>query len=250
MTDNHQDCIRGCTKPCGCDECIAADEPQHDPTPRPAAEGLLCKRCANQLHTWLDQIVDRTAQLDPRIQRTGDNNNTRHGKISGSPSLVRLDVAALTDPRTRQPATEFTDPRSEYYDPHPPIDIPGELSTWAGALADDHQVTADHRTLTEAVDLLTGWWEALVNAPWITEFYDRMQEIQRLLNRAHRTERPRPVGHCLTMLEKNDTPTACGAPLYQDASIQGQAVAHCRKCGRTYKGLDLVRARAAEPLAG
>lgn len=233
-------CLRGCLTPCRCDQCIAADQPAHDPEPAPAEPpSRLCRRCTTRLERWLDHVLDDTLRLDTRIpDDLSIERAPGHQKITGSPALVRLDVAGLTDPRssfgvdldpTRDPAGPNQPHRyPENQDDHPPIDIPGEIRSWARLFAEEHRITSSVRTMSDAVGLLQRWWDTLVGEPWIDEFYTVMADIRQLLDAAHRVERPRPLGPCFT----------CDNPLY---AYPDSPVVRCGRCGRRYDGLGLVK---------
>lgn len=228
------------------------DVPEHEPQPSPAEDGLMCRRCNTKLRRWLDTILDDTATLDTRIPAdySWDKESTHH-KITGSPALVRLDVAALTDPRSafsvRAEAAGYSENRN-HADDSPPISIPTEIIMWAQMFADEHNIQTPTNTMAAAVNLLTTWWDTLLWCPWIDEFHTRMAEIRRQLDTAHGVERRKSVGKCLTVTTSEDgrTATECGHRLYQDQSSVGVAVARCSGCGRVYRGLDLVRAQHPE----
>lgn len=224
------DCIRGCLRPCPCPTCREADQPEHEPQPAPAEEGLLCKRDGNRLYRWLTSVLDDTARLDVRIPTDyGWDKENSHHKVTGSPALVRLDVAALTDRRsTYSTSTEETAEYPENNEDSPPIDIPGELCSWAGMLTDEYNMASDTTAMAAAVSVLTASWERLITCPWVDEFYTRMHEIRQQLDQAHNIERPKPMGQCFT----------CNAALY---SRPGCTDVRCGKCGRRYDGLSLVK---------
>jgi hypothetical protein len=148
-------------RPCPCPACREADQPEHGPQPAPAEEGLLCKRDGNRLYKWLTNVLDDTARLDVRIPTDyGWDKEGGHHKVTGSPALVRLDVAALTDRR----------------------------STFSTSTEE----IADYPENNEAS------WERLITCPWVDEFYQRMHEIRAQLDQAHNVERPKPMGECFT----------------------------------------------------
>jgi hypothetical protein len=231
-------CIKGCQRPCRCDECKATDEPAHAPKPSPATHGLLCRRCESNLNTWLGDVLTDTLKLDTRRINGGQENKGKHTKISGSPSLVRLEIVALLDPRTM---------RDEDDNPNEPVNIPGVLCGWAGLLAEEHNVTSPTKYMAQSVDLLQRWWDTVIESEWIGDFYDDMLHIRRLLNNAHQVERPEPVGHCLSVYEANGRMVSCARPLY---ASQNDHNVKCRNCGRVYNALDMVRVKVAEGWQG
>ena len=222
-------CIRGCARPCPCPTCREADQPEHEPQPAPAEEGYLCKRDATRLFRWLETILDDTARLDVRIPTDyGWDKEGGHQKVTGSPALVRLDVAALTDHRTTSVVSEDTEEYPENNDPREAIDIPGRVCSWAQMFTEELELTRPVGTMAEAVSVLTAMWERLVALPWVDDFYADMHTIRQLLDQAHNVERPKPMGECFT----------CEAALY---SRPGCTDVRCGKCGRRYNGLDIVK---------
>lgn len=224
-----EQCIRGCVRPCPCDECRNADTPAHEPQPAPAEEGLLCKRDGNRLYRWLGAVLDDTVRLDVRNPVDyGWDKESNHQKVTGSPALANPFVVALTDRRSQESTIAETAGYSENQDTQAPFDIPGELCSWALMLAEEHNLSSDVSTMAASVQVLTNWWETLVAAPWVDEFYQRMHEIRQLLDHAHHVERPKPMGECFT----------CNTALYAQP---GCTDVRCHKCGRRYNGLDIVK---------
>jgi hypothetical protein len=191
---------------------------------------LLCARCAGRLEKWLAVILDDTLHLDTR-KLTVDNAAPmgKHKKISGSPALVRLTVAALTDPRTM---------RDDEDDPNAPLFIAGVICSWARLLTEEQDLTSPVEFMAQAVSVLTAWWATLVEQPWVDEFYGDMAQIRRLLDHAHGVDKPRPVGYCLSVYEVNGAQVSCDRPIY--ARITDTTV-KCGRCGRIYAGSDKLR---------
>lgn len=214
-------CIRGCRQPCRCTECRTAEQPAHDPRPKRAVDGRLCKGCADRLWAWLDAILGDTLTLDTRIPTDyGYERSEKHSKVSGSPALIRCDTAALTDPRTLADT------------PNDPLYIPRNTMGWAGLLAEEHGLVSPTDTMEQAVGLLTTWWTTVTASLWISEFYDDMHSIRRLLDIAHDVPRPKPIGTCFT----------CSHVLYSNPTLSGRpGPIRCAQCGRKYEGLDWVR---------
>ena len=230
MTEPEQPCIRGCCRPCRCEECQVSEESDHPPIPVEAQEGLLCSRCAGRLEKWLAVALDDTLRLDSR-KLTVDNAAPmgKHHKISGSPALVRLEVAALTDRRTM---------RDDEDDPNAPLFIAGVICSWARLFTEEQGLTSPVEYMAQSVNLLTAWWDTLLEQPWVDEFYTDMAQIRRLLDRAHGVEKPKPIGYCLSVYEVDGKMVACDRPIY--ARITDTAV-KCGRCGRIYRGQDKLR---------
>ena len=230
VTEPEQPCIRGCFRPCRCGECQVAPQTKHDPVPATAVQGYLCAGCAGRLEKWLSVILDDTLRLDTR-KLVADRSAPmgKHQKISGSPALVRLDVAALTDRRTM---------RDDQDDPNAPLFIAGVICSWARLFTEEHELERPVEYMAQAVDVLMVWWDTLLEQPWIDEFYTDMGHIRRLLNRAHGVEKPKPIAHCLSVFPVNGKMESCNWPIY--AKITDEVV-KCRGCGRIYQGADKLR---------
>lgn len=224
------DCIRNCVRPCPCPTCKGADQPEHKPQPAPAEEGLLCKRDGNRLYRWLTSVLDDTARLDVRIPTDyGWDKEGGHHKVTGSPALVRLDVAALTDGRNpTNVVSELAEAYPENADDQAIPAIPYRICSWAAMFTEEQRIKSPVDTMARAVELLTNWWETLVAQVWVDAFYADMHEIRQYLDQAHNVERPKPMGECFT----------CNAALY---SRSGCTDVRCVKCGRRYDGLSLVK---------
>jgi hypothetical protein len=207
-----------------------SDHPEHEPQPAPAEEGYLCKRDANRLYKWLGAVLDDTLRLDVRIPvdyRWEKESN--HQKVTGSPALVRLGVAALTDGRNpTNIVTEFAEEYPENGDDQAIPSIPQKLCSWAVMFTEEQNIESPVDTMFRAVEVLTNWWETLVAQLWIDAFYNDMAEIRLALDLAHEVERPKPMGQCFT----------CEAALY---SRPGCTDIMCGQCGRRYDGLSLVK---------
>jgi ribosomal protein L37AE/L43A len=192
----------------------------------------MCRRCNGKLQRWLGSVLDDTARLDVRIPTDyGWEKESSHHKVTGSPALIRLDVAALTDPRSsfivRAESSGYSENRN-HADDSPPISIPTEVCMWARMFSEEQQIETPVDTMAGAVAVLSAWWETLLWCPWVDEFYTRMAEIRRQLDSAHGVERRKPMGSCFT----------CEAPVY---SQPGSAVVQCRQCGRKYDGMEQVK---------
>jgi hypothetical protein len=235
-----EQCVRGCAKPCHCEDCKVKDTPDHAPIPVEANEGLLCKRCAGRLEGWLADVLNETAHLDTRKIQIGGITEGKHQKVSGSPSLIRLDVAALTDMRTK---------RDEDGNLNEPISIPFIICSWARLLTEEHDIETPVGYMSQAVNLLRQWWDTLVTELWVDDFYNDMQQIQRLINNANMVERPRPVGLCINVFEVDGRIQDCDNPLYASADQNPDDIVRlrCNKCGRKYNDhVDVMRVRVQQ----
>jgi hypothetical protein len=232
VTEELTYCVRGCVSPCECQACQECAQPIHPPPRCEAADGtLLCDRDLKRLRTWLGDIPDLYATL-PLIPGAGEETEHRgkKPKPAGDVSPVRLDVITLQDPRTAATDRSSGDPWDGS------VYIPGEVGTWALLLAEERNITTGIHTLTEAVGLLQRWFRELCSMPWIDECYDAIRDVHRLLQNAHRIERPAPLGRCLNVYERGGRHIACQAMLYGN----GTAKVRCQSCGARYDGTGLL----------
>lgn len=227
MTDEITYCVRGCVEPCGCDACLECDQPIHGPKRREADTGLLCEACVKRMRRYLREIPDLYATL-PLLPGSGEESEHHglRGRHAGSPSPIRLDVVALTDPRTNAGVPGDPWDGSTIY-------IPTEVGTWALLLAEEHDISSSVNTITEAVGLLQRWFDELCASPWVDECHDALRDVYRLLQRAHGIERAQPVGQCINVYERNGKTIACQAMLYAPAA---GVKLKCQACGARYDG--------------
>lgn len=237
MTDEITYCIRGCVAPCECGACRECAQPIHPPGRRQAETGLLCERCAKTLTRWLGEIPDLYATLNPyEAPATEEHERTgKRAKLSGSPSLVRLDVVALQDARTGVCDRVSRDGSVEHDDGL--MDVAGIVCSWAAMFAEEHGITSHVGTITEACGLLRTWMWSLASCLWVDECYDEIRDIVRALNRAHGIPRPMPIGRCINIYERGGHQIACGRMLY--APTSGAKIA-CTGCGRRYDGYGII----------
>lgn len=237
-------CVRGCTRPVR--DMESGEKIGEEP--KLATEGLLCPRCAKDLRTWLRQIEDLYAVLDSRPGGGASPfSPAKRQKVSGSPALIRLDVAILQDPRSSSGALyrgEVVHEPEDIFD-HP-SDIPGQFIAWATSLATDLNLKTRPTNLTDAIDLLAGeWFTNLCYQNWVVDLYDDTKTTRTMLRRITGTTGARPAGKC-----------PCGNTLYEPEPKPGvtkldpeKAVIECRKCGHRMNALALVRLAAAQRVA-
>lgn len=235
-----ENCVRGCTKP------VYEPETREKlgDEPIPATVGHLCARDAEKLREWLRELPDLVAMLDTRLGQGDPYKPERHGKVSGSPALVRLDVAAMLDSRsTATRKLEEGEARPAPDDVKFGGDVPGVLVQWADCLCDDLSLMADEdqidqrpATLIDAVDFLAGtWWSNVVYRPWIDELYTEIHEIRGMLRAFNNIRDPVSIGSC-----------ECGQKLYLPED--GTSWIRCKRCGHRMDGLAVVRLRTAQAI--
>lgn len=214
-------CIRGCTRD------VLREDGTRDHEPQPATRGLLCRRCSNRITGSLREIVElySTMPIEPG-RSTGERTNS--GKRSHSPALARLDVVALTDPRTQ------VDHHAAGVSPRY---IPDAIGGWARMFCEERGLTSNIGTLVEAVRLLTDWHDEITSMPWVDEYAQELDDCMALLRQAHGANGSRHVGNCITMLDTSP-PERCGVRLYDRGD--GEAI-RCPRCRRYYYGNDRLR---------
>lgn len=241
-------CVRGCTR-------VVKDLESGEKIgeePKLATEGHLCGSCAGRLKSWLCELPNLVAGLDPRMTKGDPYQPSRRGKISGSPALVRLEVEAMIDPRSVSIPRRYMGNPNDPNDPADPViqpdqirfggDVPGVLEQWADCLCDDLNLHVDDpenrpKGLVQSVELLTGpWWSNLTYRPWVDELFTEIQEIRTTLRRLNDMRDPMPVGNC-----------GCGMKLFLPED--GTATIRCRNCGHRLDALSIVRLRAAQSIS-
>lgn len=233
MTDDHQTCVRGCTRR---GELLPTGERAE--IPAEARVGLLCQRCADRLQQWITDIPDLYATLPIRRTRTaGSAGSVKRSRRSHSPALADLDTVALTDPRTT--TSWIADPRhNPDDDPDDPARyVPDIIGQWARLLVEEQRLSGDYNTLPAAAAMLLRWWSTVCAQPWIDEMHDEIRGVYRILKRHHGDDRPQRIGVCISIIGEPGSLHECGAELY---ARQGDPV-RCNQCGRRYDGLALLR---------
>ena len=229
-------CIRGCRVP--------ADNGRPIPAPRDDTGGQLCTRCADTLWRWLAVIQIDYSTLSTEILDTGPKERTNTGAPGASPAPMRLDVAALLDPRTT------LDPEDRAAVTYPPAAI----KSWAQNLLDLTGDTRELYTMSYALEVIREHWFVLLSAPFLLDCWDEIAAITRSLNAAHDRDRAVYLGPCIETWWPASPPwvadwfdvTAsrpegpldhCLAPVYR-AEAGGPIT--CRTCGKEYGPRDVL----------
>lgn len=211
-------CVRGCTT-------AATDSPSDAPRiPKPATEGHLCSNCASRLWENLVDITTIYPHLTTDMTTKPQTDGSSHQKISGSPALIRLDVAVITDPKAA--------PGDGVYS------VPGQLALWAKILRDDNHIEhLDTADLTQAMYILGGWWEQLLEADWVDEFWTEVRQMRGMVSRA--ANWPPAIGRCTKPTQNGP----CSRTLYVP---EEGGVVQCERCQTCYSGMNLVRLDLAQ----
>lgn len=222
MTEEFKRCVRGCTRRCYADQCLTTGQHEHEPLPREATVGLLCQVCSDRLRGALSDIGSMYPDLDLYASQREPRDGGSHGKLSGSPALIRIDVAAMLDPDS----CIGDGTRS----------VVGTLESWAQCIHDDLGITLPSPYLEPLLSLLTTWHSKICEQPWVDDYWLEMLELQAMLRRA--TDAPRPIGRCFGRIANKP----CGRLLYEPTTGTDTAIV-CPDpdCGRRYDGVDLLK---------
>jgi hypothetical protein len=249
MTDKTTEpvCVNGCTTKDAADNL----------TPRRAAEGLLCRRCANNLKRWLRDIPVDYALL-PMVLIPGSSaqqDGSSRTKQPEAPAPLNLTAAALMESRSdanpsvvggdNGMASVARDPGDELWYELP--DIPRALpilQTWDDQLRVDLDSSRDQSqpqlkpiaaNVAGEVNYLLGAFDRLVEAEWIADAMKEIKTVWRALCSAHGVSTvPNQFGQCLTVTDA----IQCPGRVVEDANTH---LPRCSTCRRTYIGLDAVK---------
>ena len=227
MSEDLVYCIRGCTTPCRDEACLILGEHNHDPILRRARVGNLCGPCLEQLRGMLGEIPDWWAQL-PSIYDIGqadEGEYVSHGKATGSPALIRLDVMVLQG-------------HGEQYDGDGVMPVRQTLGGWVQIIDEELGLKPTSDTITAWCQMMRVWVTKLAAQQWIDELYADIAAVHRALRRACRA--PGPVGRCWGRI-RNLPHGGCGRLLYPPADGTNVITCPNERCGRTYTGSELVK---------
>lgn len=220
MSEEFTRCVRGCNTRCYADECLTIGWHDHDPIPRRSEVGLLCRPCADRILHALADIELTYPDLDIHMSQRGQTEGKR-GKVSGSPALIRLDVLAMLDYRSKV----GDGVRS----------VLGTLDGWAQCAHDDMGVTMPATNLSSVLSFLTNLHPRICEQPWIDDYFDEVTELAAMLRRA--TDQPKPIGRCFGFIANKP----CNRPLYEPVPPEVDIVCPDENCGRTYTGAELIK---------
>lgn len=187
-----------------------------------------------ELYAWW---LTLPAMLEPTRGTTG-----RRTPGYGSRPPLRLDALAMTDPRSSTEPPPFDVARGIGLDEDQDSTWPivGTLHTLANHLREhcgDRPTQASEATLYGEIGYILGHLDAVADDPGIVEF---VGYVRRLHAQARAAAGDLPEGRRLATCCSTED---CGGDVYP---AQHNGSARCKRCGRTYTGLDLARLGAQQ----
>lgn len=196
--------------------CISPDQQRK----QTEAKSNLCRRCEENLHTWLTKIpelyIGLALYLQPgTVEKNPDSKATKRATL-GAP--VRLEVLDLLDTR-RGRIWNGTAPA------HDRRGVAGTLQVHVDRLREERPLTAAHddTDISASCRLLDRHRLWIAEQDWVSYLYDDLKQLHRELADANGEYRRPPVGKCHV---EGDDGKACGGPLF--ANNYGGV--HCAKC--------------------
>lgn len=207
-------------------------------------KSTLCRRCEDNIHTWLTKIPDLYTLL-PGYTLPGTTDKNPDSKATKKAQLaapIRLDVIDLLDNRKGR-IWNGTAPA------HDRRGVAGTLQVHVDRLREERHLTTPHddTNITAACALLDRHRLWIAEQDWATYLHDDLKQTHRELSDATGDYRRPPVGRCHVIPEDGDR---CGGPLF--ANTYGGV--HCPKCGATWdanhlRQLGLAQAEAQQETA-
>lgn len=187
--------------------------------PRRAQSGYVtCDRCADLIRECLDEIVRLYAVLNedeaflPVVQP-----GARRGPGFASRSPANDQAIVLTDSRTTW--TEETPV-------HNPLIV---VESWARMVREDvgEKPPEGRATLAGEAALLIRRLDWITRQSWVDEMWRELREVRGSLREFNGQHKPRKVGTCTVMVDRDGTIVECGTPLY--APPEGDLI-RCSGC--------------------
>ncbi len=234
MTEDLTWCVRGCSRPCRCDEYLVTGTCDHEL--RIVADvGYLCGRCSERLEQAVHEIPDLWTAL-PGLYDTGHSDQfaekVTHGKVTGSPARIRHDAMVLG-------ATAFDRKGSTAaYEGDGVMPVMPTIAGWVDIIEEDLGLKPQGDSLTAWCSLLRTWHKRICSQPWVDKYWRDLIAVHRALR--HATGSGAPIGRCWGRV-KNRADGGCGRMLY--APPPGVETVTCPndRCGRTYDGPELIK---------
>jgi len=218
---------------------------------RPAARGFTCDPCLDRLAQQLHDI-EREATILSAAPSLARPNGTRGGTLASERAPARLEVLALTDPRSWSHSPRPLGPAcpdcwhdtcqdirrwQDAYDAHA-TNLPSPLAVlgmWARLVREDRDLAwPEQVTLASERKTLATHLEWLAAQPYVDEFADDLRRLGRALQRANGSGPvPRkPVGACPTLYDDGE----CGGQLWP---VNENRTVVCQDCHRVFGSDDL-----------
>lgn len=187
--------------------------------PRRATPGYVtCDRCADLIRECLAEILTLYATVAaPGALLPQVSDGARRAPGFGSRSPANDTTIVLTDKRTT-----WTE-ESRY---HNPLVV---LESWARMVREDvgMKPPATRATVTSEVGLLVKRLDFITRQSWVDDMWKELREVRGELRDFNGIPKPRRVGTCKVMVERNDEWVECGTPLW--APVEGDVI-KCRGC--------------------
>jgi hypothetical protein len=206
---------------------------------RSEAHRHACDTCLSTIRRRLREIEMYDAWLDTTDMLMPIHNGAgRRSPGYGSRAPLRLDVIAMTDPRSRLEPPPVDEDRGIGLDTD---DQTLPILDTLHVLANHVRAAQDHQRPTRAVlyvdvGYLLGQLEWCASQPGIAEWAEHIRLLHAQARATAHDQPPHPLGTCLVI--------GCGGEVYPPPPRRDTT--RCPRCHRSYTGLDLVRLRTQE----
>jgi hypothetical protein len=188
---------------------------------RQTERGYTCQPCLDRLAQHLHD-VQAEAEMLSAVPSMAQPTGSRGGTLASHRSPARLDVLALTDPRTRPDWDDTT------------LSVLGVLGGWARVVREERALTWPERiTVTSERKTLSTQLDWIAAQPWVDELARDLRALRGQLKACNGTQDPRPEGSCYLLTDG----TTCGGPIWLDTA---NGHAHCGRCRATWDGPQLA----------
>jgi hypothetical protein len=194
--------------------------------PRRAVIGYSCQQHHDRLGHALGEI-DILYSLLPSLLQPGSAGGTdgTRGKRDSGPLPARADVLNLIGPTN--PGDSSTEAR---IGPLPTLPL---LQSWLRIAWEERNFSSrgEGQTMPSVVEHLQRNLDWICGQVWLDEFADDVRRAHRTLQDVCGEHRPRQIGTCPALVDRDGKHEPCGASLY--ASTYSDRV-RCGSCGETW----------------
>jgi hypothetical protein len=151
---------------------------------RQTERGYTCSPCLDRLAQHLHDC-EHEATLLSAVPSMAAPAGSRGGTLASHRAPARLDVIALTDPRTRPDWDDTT------------LSVLGVLGTWARVVREQRALTWPERiTVTSERKTLSAQLDWIAAQPWVDDLARDLRALRGQLKACNGTQDPRPEGSC------------------------------------------------------